>query len=132
MRMLLGFRSRWTTPAEWTYFNPRCQLSENDLERRSAQLLTYEDLVEEVLDELLLERSRSQEAVEIGSQELSHEVAVAVSVLVSQAGGGETYISSRGEMKISLKLMICEWRSVLRHHDPSHGEVDPRSHVGDA
>lgn len=36
---------------------------------------TYEDLVEEVLDELLLERARSQEAVEIGSEELGDEIA---------------------------------------------------------
>lgn len=44
-------------------------------------LFTYEDLVEEVLDELLLERSRGQEAVEVGTQELSHEVAATVSVV---------------------------------------------------
>jgi len=36
---------------------------------------THQDLVEEVLDELLLERSRGQEAVEIGAQELGDEIA---------------------------------------------------------
>lgn len=41
--------------------------------------LTHENLVKKVLDELLLERARSQEAVEVGAQELSHEVAAEVS-----------------------------------------------------
>jgi|FreactcultuFSWF8_1027224.scaffolds.fasta_scaffold00132_10 hypothetical protein len=36
---------------------------------------THQNLVEEVLDELLLERSRGQEAVEIGAQELGDEIA---------------------------------------------------------
>lgn len=36
---------------------------------------TYEDLVEEVLDELLLQWARGQEAVEICPEELSDEVA---------------------------------------------------------
>lgn len=43
---------------------------------------TYEDLVEEVLDELLLQRARGQEAVEIGSEELSDEVAAVILVPV--------------------------------------------------
>jgi hypothetical protein len=44
---------------------------------------TYEDLVEEVLDELLLQWARGQEAVEISSEELSDEVAVVILVPVS-------------------------------------------------
>lgn len=90
-----------------------------------------EDLVEEVLDELLLERAAGEESVEIGAEELSDKVAVRrkaereglirfVSILaqkqqLSQASGVcgteqisvETYMSSRGEMKMSLRLMIC-------------------------
>jgi len=37
---------------------------------------TYKDLVEEVLDELLLKCTGLEEAMEIGSEELSNEVAV--------------------------------------------------------
>lgn len=36
---------------------------------------TNQNLVEEVLDELLLERSRGQEAVEIGAQKLGDKIA---------------------------------------------------------
>jgi hypothetical protein len=38
-------------------------------------LETSENLVEEVLDELLFERTRSKESVEIGTEQFSHEVA---------------------------------------------------------
>jgi hypothetical protein len=41
---------------------------------------TYKDLVEEVLDELLLQWARGQEAVEIGSEELSDEVTAVILV----------------------------------------------------
>jgi len=37
-------------------------------------LLTYEDLVKEVLDELLLECSGLEEAVKVGSEEFGDEV----------------------------------------------------------
>ena len=36
---------------------------------------TTEDLVQEVLDELLLQRSGSEQSVKIGTQKLGHEVA---------------------------------------------------------
>lgn len=39
------------------------------------RLATHQDLVQKVLDKLLLERSRGQQAVEIGAQELGNEVA---------------------------------------------------------
>lgn len=93
--MLEGLRSRWTTPAEWTYLRPRCGFGQFwgllsffffpmvfwfwfllkkcfrvGLKPGSGR--THEDLVEEVLDELLLERSRGEEAVEIGAEELSN------------------------------------------------------------
>jgi len=35
---------------------------------------TYKDLVEEILDELLLERSRSQQSVKISPEKLGHKV----------------------------------------------------------
>lgn len=40
-----------------------------------ASIHTYQNLVEEVLDELLLERSGCEEAVEICSEQLCDEVA---------------------------------------------------------
>jgi hypothetical protein len=40
---------------------------------------TYEDLVQEVLDELLLQRARGEQTVEICAKELGHKVAVNVS-----------------------------------------------------
>jgi hypothetical protein len=70
---LLGFRSRWTTPAEWTYFSPRFfQLAEIPEESRAG---TNQNLIEEVLDELLLEGSGREKTVKIGSEQLSDEVA---------------------------------------------------------
>lgn len=83
-RMLEGLRSRWTTPAEWTYFRPRCcphQIcvscslpvdERGSLERR----WTHQDLVEEILDELLLEGARGEEAVEVGAEQFGDEIAV--------------------------------------------------------
>lgn len=38
-------------------------------------MATYQDLIEEVLDELLLQRSRGEEAVKIGSEQFGDEVA---------------------------------------------------------
>jgi len=40
----------------------------------SAKVETHENLVKEVLDELLLERSTCQETVEIGTEEFCDEV----------------------------------------------------------
>jgi len=37
-------------------------------------MITHQDLVEEVLDELLLQRSGRQQAVKIGSEELGDKV----------------------------------------------------------
>lgn len=42
-------------------------------------VLAYQDLIEEVLDELLFQRSRGQKAVKVSTQELSDEVATTVS-----------------------------------------------------
>jgi hypothetical protein len=64
-------------------------------------------LVKEVLDKLLLKRTGSEETVEIGSEQLGDKVAGS-----SQSNWwifveNSTYISSNGEMKMSLKLIIC-------------------------
>lgn len=83
---------------------------------------TTEDLVQEVLDELLLEWSGSQETVEIGTKKLCHEVAVLSASCTSRrpdmpsekrcrtppddGWGRYTYISSRGDIKISLREII--------------------------
>ena len=37
-------------------------------------ITTYQDLVKKVLNELLFQRSRSQEAVKISAQEFGHEI----------------------------------------------------------
>jgi hypothetical protein len=55
------------TPAEWTYFSPLCK-STISMTFNYAYIRTYQDLIEEVLDELLLEGSGGEEAVEIGSE----------------------------------------------------------------
>lgn len=85
--MFDGLRSRWTTPAECTYFNPRCRWDKSPsrflrqsrargLKRTLDGRETNEDLVKEVLDELLLEGPTRQETVEIGSEKLCNEVNV--------------------------------------------------------
>lgn len=62
-KILLGFKSRWTTPAEWTYFKPRWNRQQEWLDTRGFK--RYQDLVEKVLDELLLQRPGGQQAVEV-------------------------------------------------------------------
>jgi hypothetical protein len=42
-------------------------------------MATHENLVKEVLDELLLERSGGEQAVEISSEQFGHEVAAKIS-----------------------------------------------------
>lgn len=65
------------------------------------------NLVEEVLDELLFEGPRGEQPVEIGAQQLRYEVAaVEGSAAVGhQVGPCATYMSSSGEMKMSLSEM---------------------------
>ena len=46
--------------------------------------LSYQDLVEEVLNELLLQRSGGEQAVQIGSEELGDEVAGRISVCLGR------------------------------------------------
>lgn len=74
---------------------------------------TYEDLVEEVLDELLLERAGGEKAVEIGSEELSDEVANSIVSHCSSTLRQCAYMSSSGEMKMSLKLITCRHVSMF-------------------
>lgn len=53
-RMLLGLRSRWTTPAECTYLRPRfAQISY--CFAIQIEYSTYQNLVEEVLNKLFFE-----------------------------------------------------------------------------
>ena len=101
--MLLGFKSRCTTPAEWTYFKPRWPSQRKSLGVNNA---TYQNLVKEVLNKLLLERSRSKQAMEISAEEFGDEVARCVSWGVEEQVR-RAYISSRGEIKMSLRLMTC-------------------------
>jgi hypothetical protein len=39
---------------------------------RSRRCISYQNLVEEILDELLLKRARSEETVQVGTQELGN------------------------------------------------------------
>ena len=76
--------------------------------RRKELAGAYKDLVEEVLDELLLERARGKQSVEVGSEELGNKVAV-VGVRKRRGGVDEgAHMSSNGEIKTSLRLMICK------------------------
>lgn len=59
-RILLGFKSRCTTPAECTYFKPRCESRSLALGRLHCGGMTHQYLVQEVLDELLFQRPRGQ------------------------------------------------------------------------
>ena len=68
-------------------------------------LPTYQDLVQKVLDELLLQRSRSQQSVEVSAQELGDEVTGDESVSSLTDCGIVAYMSSSGEMKMSLREM---------------------------
>ena len=68
----------------------------------------YQDLVEEVLDELLLKRPRGEEAMEISAEEFRHCLLFSILSARNPASVySPTYMSSRGEMKMSLRLMTC-------------------------
>ena len=67
-------------------------------------LETTEDLVQEVLDELLLQRAGREESVQVGSEQLGDEVAF-ISMARYRKGDG-AHMSSSGEMKMSLREMI--------------------------
>ena len=78
---------------------------------KSSQMCTdatHQNLIEEVLDELLLEGAGCKEAVKIGSKKLRDEVARLVSKSARKGKAWATNMSSKGEMKMSLRLMTCE------------------------
>lgn len=73
-------------------------------------LQTHQNLVEEVLDELFLQRSRREEAVQVGAEKLGDYPTVKPRVppiSIASSFHSPTYISSRGEMKTSLRLITC-------------------------
>jgi hypothetical protein len=127
--MLLGLRSRWTTPAEWTYFRPRYKsISTAGYSCKSEH--AYQDLVEEVLDELLLKRSRGEQAVQISTKEFGDEVAVFFVRNASGSGVAQTYISSRGEIKISLREITCgslAYSNLVRKVENEHSRASGAS-----
>jgi hypothetical protein len=65
-------------------------------------------LVKEVLDELFFERPGCKETVEIGAEKLGDEISGGVSEMKGREGKNGEYKSSRGEIKTSLRLMICK------------------------
>lgn len=73
-RILLGLRSRWTTPAEWTYLSPRYR--DWSVMPFRIKLPAYQDLIEEILNKLFLQGPRGQETVEVGAQKFGDKVAV--------------------------------------------------------
>lgn len=92
---------------------------------RIAWIFTYENLIEEVLDELLLERSRSQQAVEIGTQELSHEVAGAVSVVSHPFDQRDIHVLEWGNENIAQADDLWR-RSVNRRYS---AQIAGKTHV---
>ena len=72
--MFEGLRSRCNDTGGVDVFQTTLLLSVlcNNLPRES----TYQDLVEEVLDELLLEGSRGKETVQIGAQQFGDKITV--------------------------------------------------------
>ncbi len=67
---------------------------------------TYHDLVEEVLDKLLLERSGGKESVEVGAQKLSDEIARAASAKGTRedvffSSGHGVHVFQRGDENVA-------------------------------
>ena len=71
----------------------------------------YQNLIKEILNELPLKRFRGEEAVQVSTQKFSNEVAITAldipSILVIVMIVVSAYISSRGEIKTSLRKMTC-------------------------
>jgi hypothetical protein len=69
---------------------------------------THHDLVKEVLDELFLQRSGSEQPVKVGAQQLRDEVTMREGqYMLPILRGTISYMSSNGEMKMSLREMTC-------------------------
>ena len=68
--------------------------------------ITDQNLVQEVLNELLLERPRRQQSVKIRPQKLRHEISTNIVSVAPPIRGSGTHMSSCGEMKTSLRLII--------------------------
>lgn len=62
---------------------------------------TYQDLVKEVLDELLLERPGSEQAVKIRSEQLGYEVTAQVSECFSTSCVCNLHILQRGDEDVT-------------------------------
>ncbi len=79
-------------------------------------IATHQNLIEEVLDELFLKRSRGEESMEIGTKKFRDWVRVRKQqTAFGYRSNPPTYMSSNGEMKISLKLMTCADQLVDLH-----------------
>lgn len=72
---------------------------------------TDKNLVQKVLDELLLQRPRGEQAVQIGAEQFGDKIAVSTGFSMGRdCVYSPTYMSSSGEMKMSLRLMT--WTAV--------------------
>jgi hypothetical protein len=91
-------------------------------------LRTNQNLIKEVLNKLLLQRSRGEKTVEIRTKEFGNEV---TDKILDDDCEKElaTNISSRGDMKMSHKLItwVC-----VRDHFYATRQVCPHFHVSDA
>ena len=68
---------------------------------------TYENLIHEILNDLFVQRPRSQQCMEVCMKEFCDEICRAYTQYEwIYANRGSTDISSSGEMKTSLKLMM--------------------------
>jgi len=95
-------------------FEPTLSGRDKDEGGIDGEVEAYQDLVQKVLNELLLQRPRGKETMKISAEQLSHEIA-------AKKGGEDeeerwrvrnTHISSKGEMKTSLRLIIWETREL--------------------
>lgn len=74
---------------------------------------TYQDLVQEVLDKLLLERSRGEQSVEISSQKFGDKVAVVLSDGDDTAGGQTLHVFQRGDEDVAEGDDLCLVNALL-------------------
>lgn len=93
---------------------------------------THQDLIQKVLNKLLVQGSRCQETVEISSEQLCHKVTIhrgeytlgdaalfecccsEQNVGIRASKLAPTYMSSNGEMKMSLRLIIYRGRKGVK------------------
>ena len=97
-------------------FEPTLSGRDKDEAGIDGEIEAHQDLVQKVLDKLLLQRPRGKETMKVSAEQLSHEIAAKEGGEDREARwrGRNTHISSKGEMKTSLRLIIWETRELAR------------------